>query len=131
MVSQPTVESADPLEAIERYFENGWTDGLPVVPPTEAAVRRFVERVGRDPKEVLLTVSETNRRCTVEAAAINAVMAGCRPERLAEVLRLAAAVCAWFHDPDPEDLTRVAARAGALEAALLAFRPESEHGQAL
>ena len=58
-------------------------------------------------------------------------LAGCRPERLAEVLRLAAAVCAWFHDPDPEDLTRVAARAGALEAALLAFRPESEHGQAL
>jgi hypothetical protein len=80
MVSRPTVDSAGPLEAIEAYFENGWTDGLPVVPPTEAAVRRFIERAGREPQEVLLTVSETGRQCTVEAAAINAVMAGCKPE---------------------------------------------------
>jgi len=80
MVSRPTVENAGPLEAIEAYFANGWTDGLPIVPPTEAAVREFVQRAGRDAQEVLLTVSETNRQCTVEAAAINAVMAGCRPE---------------------------------------------------
>src|SRR3972149_551199 len=79
MVSRPTVENAGPLEAIEAYFANGWTDGLPIVPPTEAAVREFVQRAGRDAQEVLLTVSETNRQCTVEAAAINAVMAGCRP----------------------------------------------------
>src|SRR3989304_796639 len=82
MVSRPTGENAGPLESIEAYFANGWTDGLPVVPPTEAAVREFVSRAGRDPQEVLLTVSETNRQCTVEAAAINAVMAGCRPMRL-------------------------------------------------
>jgi len=86
MVSKPTVESSDPLEAIELYFENGWTDGLPVVPPTEDKVRAFLDYAGRDPGEVLLTVSETSSRCTVEAAAINAVMAGCRPEYFPVVL---------------------------------------------
>src|SRR3989304_3637733 len=76
MVSRPTVEHAGPLEAIEAYFANGWTDGLPIVPPTEAAVREFVQRAGRDAQEVLLTVSETNRQCPVEAAGINAGLAG-------------------------------------------------------
>ena len=41
-----TVQGA--LDTIETYFENGWTDGLPVVPPTENAVADFVAASGRD-----------------------------------------------------------------------------------
>ncbi|MDE3077050.1 MAG: hypothetical protein KGJ86_16670, partial [Chloroflexota bacterium] len=79
-MSSKTIESADAFEAIEAYFEKGWTDGLPVVPPRPEAVKQFIGQVGRDPDEVLITFSETNMQCTVENAATNAVMAGCRPE---------------------------------------------------
>ena len=68
-----------PLEAIEMYFEKGWTDGLPVVPPTEEKVHDFIEYTGRSPDEVLGTVPVRLRTITVEKVAVNAVMAGCRP----------------------------------------------------
>jgi hypothetical protein len=79
-LSSNTVESEDAFDAIERYFENGWTDGLPIVPPRPEMVRRFIATVGRDPAEVLINFSETNMQCTLEHAATNAVMAGCKPE---------------------------------------------------
>jgi hypothetical protein len=79
-MTSKTVQSGDAFEAIERYFEKGWTDGLPVVPPRPEVVQQFIDRVGRDPDEVLIAISETNMQCTVENAATNAVMAGCRPE---------------------------------------------------
>ena len=41
------------IDTIEQYFENQWTDGLPIVPPTEALVDRMVEASGRDPTDVL------------------------------------------------------------------------------
>ena len=75
-----TVESTDAFEAIEAYFERGWTDGLPVVPPRPEVVKHFIDTVGRDPDDVLIAISETNMQCTVENAATNAVMAGCRAE---------------------------------------------------
>jgi hypothetical protein len=74
------IETSDAFAAIEAYFDNGWTDGLPVVPPRPEVVRQFIARVQRDPEEVLIGISETNMQCTVETAAINAVMAGCKPE---------------------------------------------------
>ncbi len=67
-------------EAIEAYFERGWTDGLPVVPATEAAVRHFLEAAGRASDEVVLAEPTRRRRITAEKVAINAVLAGCRPE---------------------------------------------------
>ena len=67
-------------EAIEFYFERGWTDGLPVVPPTEERVRTFLEYAGRDPSDVIGVVSTRGRVITAEKVAINAVMAGCKPE---------------------------------------------------
>jgi hypothetical protein len=81
--------SADPedlLGAIEECFERGWTDGLPVVPPVPSLVRRFLEHTGRAPSEVVWRMSQVKRGCTVEAAAINAAMAGCRPEYFPVVL---------------------------------------------
>lgn len=67
-------------QAIEYCYEQGWTDGLPVVPPLQEFVDEFLAQTDRDPDEVLMVVRHLDRRCTVRQAAINAVMAGCRPE---------------------------------------------------
>ena len=70
-------ESDDP---IEYYFERGWTDGLPVVPPTAEKIGAFLDAAGRSPSEILGTEPVRGRVITVEKVAINAVMAGCRPK---------------------------------------------------
>lgn len=70
----------DAIRLIEHCYERGWTDGLPVVPPLEEVVREFIAYSGREPGEVIATVRHLDRTCTVELAAINAVMAGCRKE---------------------------------------------------
>jgi len=67
-------------EGVETYFERGWSDGLPVVPATEDAVWRFLEAVGRAPGDVVITEPVRRRTITAEKVAINAVLAGCRPE---------------------------------------------------
>ncbi len=88
----------DDADAIEACFAAGWTDGLPVVPPEEHVVARFLEAVGWDPSEIVLY--EPVRGAAVHAGAIvvNAVMAGCRPTYL-PVVR--AAIRAMAH-PDFE-----------------------------
>lgn len=73
----------DPVEAA---FARGWTDGLPVVPPTEERVARMLEGTDLSPDQVLCTLPPDLAECTVEKVAINAVMAGCRPEYLPVVL---------------------------------------------
>jgi hypothetical protein len=70
----------------EWCFEQGWTDGLPVVAPTEERVYAMLQETRRRPDEVLGAVPPNFAECTVEKAAINAVMAGCRPEYLPVVL---------------------------------------------
>jgi hypothetical protein len=68
------------IEAIEAYFDRGWTDGLPVVPATEETVRTFLDAAGLAPDDVVLTEPVRRRVITAEKLAINAVLAGCRPE---------------------------------------------------
>jgi len=63
----------------EWYFEQGWTDGLPVVPPTRALVEAFVDALGGDPHFVECKVPPRHGSLTREVLAINMVMAGCRP----------------------------------------------------
>ena len=77
----------------EALFDRGWTDGLPVVPPTEARVLRMLEGTTRAPDEVVAVVPPDLVECTVEKVAVNAVMAGCRPEYLPVVLTAVAAAC--------------------------------------
>jgi hypothetical protein len=77
----------------EAFFERGWTDGLPVVPPTPARVLRMLEGTTRAPDEVVAVVGPDFADCTVEKAAVNAVMAGCRPEYLPVVLAAVEAAC--------------------------------------
>lgn len=73
------IELLDPEEAIEYYFQMGWTDGLPVVPPTPTKVRSLLDAAGLQGTEVIGTLLERNRVITAEKVAINAVMAGCLP----------------------------------------------------
>ena len=76
-----------PLEdPVELCFERGWTDGLPVVPPTETRLYRMLQGTTRAPDEVLGLMPPNLVPCTVEKVALNAVMAGCKPEYLPVVL---------------------------------------------
>ena len=73
-------------DEIEACFDRGWTDGLPVVPPTEERVVRMLAGTERDRREIVGLVPPDNAECSIEKVAINAVMAGCRPEYLPVVL---------------------------------------------
>src|SRR5438093_4689420 len=87
---------ADPdldADAIESLFARGVTDGLPVVPPTRRLVERAIEASGRAADELIALVPPNFGRATVEKIAINAVMAGCRPEYLQVVIAAVEAVC--------------------------------------
>ncbi len=87
------VELAELEDEQEALFERGWTDGLPVVPPTPARVLAMLGGTTRDPDEVVTVVPPDLVECTVEKVAINAVMAGCKPEYLPVVLAALEAVC--------------------------------------
>ena len=69
----------DPLSAIEYCYEAGWTDGLPVVPPTTELVDKMLADNGYNPTEPVGEHLTTKRTCTAHAAAANSVMAGCLP----------------------------------------------------
>lgn len=81
-----TVEIAGSEDVMEACFERGWTDGLPVVPPTRERVLRMLAGTTRAPDEVIGMVPPDLAECTVEKVAVNAVMAGCKPEYLPIVL---------------------------------------------
>jgi len=78
---------------VEAMFDRGWTDGLPVVPPTEARVLRMLSGTTRSPDEVVAVVPPDLVECTVEKVAVNAVLAGCSPEYLPVVLACVEAAC--------------------------------------
>src|SRR5689334_2997843 len=75
-------------DLVEWYFEQGWTDGLPVVPPTREAVDQVVAALGGDPDHVECRVPPRLGGLTREVLAINLVMAGCKPD-YAPVVRAA------------------------------------------
>lgn len=71
----------DEADVQETFFDRGWTDGLPVVPPTPERVQAFLDVVQADDPEVLIGVIPARGvGISLEKAAVNAVMAGCRPE---------------------------------------------------
>ena len=76
-----TEELEDDAEVISALFhERGYTDGLPVIPPTRERVERMLAAAGRSPDDSVGAVPPINGQATMEKLAINAVMAGCRPE---------------------------------------------------
>ena len=87
------VELAELEDEMEALFDRGWTDGLPVVPPTEARVVRMLAGTSRAPNEVVAVIPPDLVECTVEKVAVNAVLAGCKPEYLPVVLAAVEAAC--------------------------------------
>ena len=84
-------------EEVDRYFlAQGWSDGLPVVPPTLARIEAFLKHTRRKPEEVIGVLLPDNRAATVWSVAVNGVMAGCKPEYMPILVALAEAMC----DPD-------------------------------
>jgi len=91
----PRLVPADTAENLERLFlDNHWTDCLPIVLPTEARVAAMLAGTHRRPDEIVGRMRSTHFReywqYTVEQVAVNAVMAGARPEYLPVILALAA-----------------------------------------
>jgi len=82
----PLADPAEVRRAMEYYEGRGWTDGLPVIPVTESYLAEFLAQTDRDPADVVFAMPHLNRRCTVRLAAINAGLAGCRPEYFPVVL---------------------------------------------
>jgi hypothetical protein len=78
---------------IEACIARGWSDGLPVIPPTPERVARMLTGTKRDPQEIVAVVPPDLAECTVEKVAINAVLAGCEPSYLPVVLAAVEAAC--------------------------------------
>ncbi len=87
------VELAALEDELEALFERGWTDGLPVVPPTEARVVRMLRGTTRAADEIVAIAPPDLVPLTVEKVAINAVLAGCKPEYLPTLLAALEAAC--------------------------------------
>ena len=77
----------------EFLYEQGLTDGLPVIPPTAERVIRMLDGTTRDAQEVVAIVPPNLAPITIEKIAVNSVMAGCRPEYLPVVIAAVEAVC--------------------------------------
>ena len=82
-----------PVDDLEIWFDKGVTDGLPVIPPSRARVERMLAASARPRDRLVGEVAPNYGRATVEKIAINAVMAGCRPEYFPVVLAAVEAAC--------------------------------------
>ncbi len=89
MTAMPKPQAATPpasypvdagVDLVEHYFEQGWTDGLPVVPPTPEKIAAMVSALGGDPRALECRVPPRLGVLTREVLAISCVMAGCKPE---------------------------------------------------
>ena len=92
-LSARRVDIAEAEDEFEAMFDRGWTDGLPVIPPTEQRVMRMLSGTTRQPTDVVAIVPPDLVEITIEKVAINAVMAGCKPEYLPWVIAGLEAVC--------------------------------------
>jgi len=79
-------KAEDLASAVELCFSRGWTDGLPVIPPTEPLVRAMLDAAGLAPEQQIAFITHRAVSITAEKVAINAVMAGCRPEYMPVVV---------------------------------------------
>jgi hypothetical protein len=74
------------IDEFEFFLEKQWSDGLPVVTPTEARVQAMLERIDRAHDELVGNIPPAMEPATVRTVAIHALMAGCKPEYLPVVL---------------------------------------------
>ncbi len=84
----------DSAEAVNNLFiEKGWSDGLPIIPPTEEAVKRMLAGANREPADVVASIPPLWHQATVEKIAVNMVMAGCLPEYFPLIITAITAMC--------------------------------------
>ena len=93
-IASAVLEVEDAFEANEVFQRNGWTDGLPIVPPTEAGVLRFLAAAGLQANDTIGVEPVRRRRISAEKVAIAALMAGCLPEYMPVVVAVIKALCA-------------------------------------
>ena len=81
------IKGPDDLEGVNRlFYSRGWTDGLPIIPPTPERYERMLGDSGVNPSELLALIEPRQGQATRAKVAINAVMAGCLPEHLPVLL---------------------------------------------
>ncbi|MCH8194982.1 MAG: hypothetical protein IIB12_02805 [Chloroflexi bacterium] len=85
-ISSRQVEVDDAFAAMEHAWDQGWTDGLPIVPPTPDRVAAFLDYLQVEPDQVIGEYWVRNRGITAEKMAINSVMAGCKAEYMPVVV---------------------------------------------
>ncbi len=79
-------------DVFSALYENQWTDGLPVIPPTPDRVERFLATVDKDPEEIIAVMPPRRGAASIRSIAANAVMAGCLPEYFPTVLAAVEAI---------------------------------------
>jgi len=83
----------DAAALIEAYYEKGWTDGFPVVPPSEQSVAAMLTAAGLQPNQAVADIPTRNIVITADKVAVNAVMAGCLPEYMPVVVSAVRGMC--------------------------------------
>jgi hypothetical protein len=117
-----TVTGTDYQDAYQKvndlFLDSHWADGLPIVPPTPALVKAMLAGTTRSPDEVLGPVAPKNGTATVEKIAVNAVMAGAKPEYFPVIL----AAMDGFLDKH-YDLTHMQASTGSFTPVIIVNGP--------
>ena len=93
LLRSPRYDLADIVAVNDLYHQRGWTDGLPILPPTEELVRACLDAAGLAPSAVIGVESVRQRPISAEKVAINAVMAGCLPAYMPVVVAVIKAIC--------------------------------------
>ncbi len=83
----------DAAELIEAYYQKGWTDGFPIVPPSEQSVSAMLAAAGLQPDQVVADIPTRNIVITADRVALNGVMAGCLPEYMPVVVSAVKGMC--------------------------------------
>ena len=86
MIDPSTLQPEAAVQAIEFCYEQGWSDGLPLVPPTEAGLHDFLAQTDRVADDVIAVAEHLGVEVTVQHAAVNSIMAGCLPEYFPVIL---------------------------------------------
>jgi len=88
--------NADPqiaADLIEAYYREGWTDGFPVVPPSEVSISKMLDAAGLKKDTIVATIRTRNTVITADKIAVNAVMAGCLPEYMPVIVSAVKGMC--------------------------------------
>lgn len=94
--------NTEALRAVNnKFYEEKWTDGFPIVPPTEEAVQWMLAGTDRDPEEVVCEVAPANGKATIRNIAINSVMAGAQPSYLPVIIAALEALTDPLFASDP------------------------------